>query len=131
MQANLYVPSTKICVRLIKGKGRGVVTTRRIRAGEEIETAPVLIVPKEQIELLSSSFLVHYMFQSDNGKHLVIGLGLTSMVNHGADPNAEFFVSNECIVVKARRAIPSGAEVTVDYGWRAEEWASIGIKDPL
>jgi SET domain-containing protein len=125
-----FTPSRNISARPSSGKGRGVFATRRIRAGEIIETAPVLLVPKEQAALLATSFLGHYMFKSDNKKHFVIGLGFSSLINHGADANAEFFVSIDCIVVKARRAILSGAEVTIDYGWRAEEWALVGVAFP-
>jgi SET domain-containing protein len=67
------------------------------------------------------------MFQTDNHKHYVIGLGLTSMINHDDLPNAEFFVTVDSITVKALRGIPIGTEVTVDYGWGVEEWALVGI----
>ncbi len=126
----LFVPSPKIAVQLSKGKGRGVFTTVRVRAGEVIEAAPVLLVPKAQQDALVATFLGHYMFQSDNKKHYVIGLGLSSMINHDVDANAEFYVSIDTITIKARRAIPAGTEVTLDYGWNPEEWAVLGIEMP-
>lgn len=67
------------------------------------------------------------MFQTDNHKHYVIGLGLTSMFNHDDHPNAEFYVTVESITVKALRSITVGTEITVDYGWGVEEWALVGI----
>ena len=120
-----YVPAVNVAIRTSKGKGRGVFATRRYRAGEVIETAPVLIVPKAQNEALAATFLEHYIFQTDNKKHLVIGLGITSLFNHNEPANAEFFISVESIIVKAKQAISIGAEVTIDYGWGPEEWAKV------
>ena len=125
MPTTLYIPAINVAIRPSQGKGRGVFATRRIRSGEAIETAPVLIVPKAQIDALSATFLEHYIFQTDSKKHLVIGLGITSLFNHGDDANAEFFITIETIVVKAKRAIAIGAEVTIDYGWGQEEWDKV------
>jgi SET domain-containing protein len=127
MPSGPFRPPVKITVKSSKGKGRGVFATARIRAGEVIETAPVLLVPKDQADVLAATFLGHYMFQTDNGRHYVIGLGLTSMVNHDDQPNAEFFATIDHVVVKATRAIAVGAEITIDYGWGQAEWASVGI----
>jgi SET domain-containing protein len=119
-----------VTVRPTQDKGRGVFAVRRIRPGEIIETAPVLLVPKGDAEKLAETFLSHYMFKSDNKKHLVIGLGLASMINHSADANAEFFVSSDRITIKALRAIPNGSEVTFDYKWTKDEWAEVGVEFP-
>jgi hypothetical protein len=48
------------------------------------------------------------------------------MLNHADEPNAEFFASVDHVVIKATRAIPVGAEITIDYGWGEFEWASVG-----
>lgn len=130
MSQKTHTQSLSICARPSKGKGRGVFATRKIRAGEVIEDAPALLVPKEQVEALASTFLGHYMFKSDNKKHLLIGLGYTSLFNHGQDANAEFFISVDGITVKALRAIPIGAEITVDYRWGEKEWAEVGVAFP-
>ena len=130
MQPLSLRPSANICTRPSPGKGRGVFTTRRIGVGQIIETAPVLVVPKKDVALITESFLGHYLFHTDNKKHLVIGLGFASLINHGENANAEFIISTESIIVRARRTIPSGTEVTIDYGWRAEEWALVGVEFP-
>lgn len=130
-QTKRLKPGTKIAIQSTKGKGRGVFATARIRAGEVIEAAPGLLIPKAQQETFVQSFLGHYLFQSDDEKHYVIGLGLTSMINHDDHANAEFYVALDRITIKALRTIPSGAEVTVDYGWEPEEWELLGIKAPL
>lgn len=130
MQQRSFKSNPKINIKPSKGKGRGVFATGRIHGGEVIEISPVLLVPKSEGDALSKTFLGHYMFQTDNHKHYVIGLGLTSMYNHDDDPNAEFYVTVDSITVKARRAITMGREITVDYGWGVEEWALVGITLP-
>jgi SET domain-containing protein len=115
-----YSPGTHVDIRPSKGKGRGVFAIRRLRAGQVIESAPAILVPKDQVAVLAETFLSHYLFTTDNKKNLVLGLGITSMLNHDEDANAEFFVSIDSITIKAKRAIPAGAEVTINYAWRAE-----------
>ena len=95
--------------------------------GEVIEVAPALLVPVAEGDALAASFLGHYMFQTDNRRRYVIGLGLTSLINHGENANAEFHISVDSIKITATRAIGIGAEITIDYGWRREEWASVGV----
>ena len=126
-----FIPGSSVTIKSTKDKGRGVFAVRRIRADEIIETAPVLRVPRDQADALANTFLNHYMFKSNNGKHLVIGLGISSMLNHGAEANAEFSVTLDTITIKALRSIPLGTEVTIDYKWRREEWAEVGVIFPL
>ncbi len=125
-----FSPAIHVAIRPSQGKGLGVFATRRFRAGELIESAPALLVPKDQVDALAGTFLGHYMFTTDNKKHLVIGLGITSLFNHDVDANADFFASIDRVAVKAKRAIPMGTEVTINYAWPAEEWARIGVKFP-
>ncbi len=129
MKAIPYQSASAVAIRLSKGKGRGLFAIRRIRAGEIIESAPVLLVPKAEVDALAATFLGHYMFTTDNKKNLVLGLGVTSMLNHDDDANAEFFVTIENITIKAKRAIPIGTEITINYGWREKEWALVRSGD--
>ena len=108
------------------GAGRGVHALRAIARGEVIESAPALLVPKAESDDVLASFLEHYIFQTDDGRHYVIGLGFTSLVNHAQRPNAEFFVTTSRLTIVARRAIKAGEEITVDYGWTAREWKRVG-----
>jgi SET domain-containing protein len=122
-----FKPSDKIEVRASPGKGRGVFATRAVRRGEHLEVAPILLVPHADGAALARSFLGHYMFQTDDGERYAIGLGYASLINHDDDPNVEFFVSYDTITIRALRAIPKGAELTIDYGWTPAEWADVGI----
>ncbi len=125
-----YKPASGIEIKASKGKGRGVFATRRFRAGEIIETAPALTVPKAEVEILAKTYLGSYLFTTDNGKNLVLGLGIASMFNHDDEANAEFDVFVDCISIRAKRAIPIGQEITIHYGWRAKEWELAGV-EPL
>jgi SET domain-containing protein len=125
-----FTPPRKIVVRRSKGKGRGVFATAAIARGELIEAAPVLLVPKAECETLAAGFLGNYMFQTDDGRHYVVALGLTAMVNHSPRANASYAVSFDAITIKARREIAPGTEITIDYGWRPEEWDKLGISWP-
>lgn len=117
-----FKPTEKVAIRPSPQKGRGVFATRAIRRGEIIETAPVLLVPDDEGDDLLSSFLGHYMFQTDDGRHYAIGLGLTSLINHAERANAEFYVNRERITIKATRSIAAGDEVTINYGWSKADW---------
>lgn len=126
LKSSRYQAASGVEIKLSKGKGRGVFATRKFRTGEIIESAPALLVPKPEVDALSSTFLGHYLFTTDNKKNLVLGLGLTSMLNHDDEANAEFFITIDSITIKAKRAISSGTEITIDYGWRDKEWAMVG-----
>lgn len=127
MKSIPYQAASGVDIKLSKGKGRGVFAVRKYRAGEIIESAPALVVPKPEVDALSATFLGHYLFTTDNKKNLVLGLGVTSMLNHDDDANAEFFITIDTITIKAKRAITAGTEITIDYGWREKEWAMVGV----
>jgi SET domain-containing protein len=113
---------TKVEVRYSPGKGRGVFATKRIRRGEVIEAAPSLVVPSGDTKRIETSFLKHYIFQTDSGFDYVVATGYVAIANHDDDNNAEFFVSREVSSVRAVKTILPGEEVTVDYGWTENEW---------
>ncbi len=120
---------TKVEVRYSPGKGRGVFATRMIRKGEVIEAAPSLLVPGKDAERIESSFLKHYIFQTDSGLDYVVATGYVAIANHADDNNAEFHVSREVSKIKAVKTIRRGDEVTVDYGWSESEWPQ-GVSRP-
>lgn len=120
---------TKVEVRYSPGKGRGVFATRTIRRGEVIEAAPSLLVPSGDTKRIETSFLKHYIFQTDSGLDYVVATGYVAIANHAEDNNAEFHVSREVSKIKAVRTIRRGDEVTVNYGWSENEWPE-GVQRP-
>ena len=69
------------------------------------------------------------MFTTDNKKNLVLGLGITSMLNHDDNANAEFFITIDSVTIKAKQGIKAGSEITINYGWREKEWNLAGAKN--
>lgn len=93
-------------------EGRGVFADGTIYPGTVIERAPVLPLPRT-VEILAIS---EHTFSPG------IALGKITLCNHEDDPNCsyEYFKSGDpdspAIVLKARRKIHAGEELTIDYG---------------
>ena len=104
-----------IRVERIEGKGRGIVATRDIAAGELIETAPVLVIPNCEWEMIDVSFLFGYIYLW--GDEVGVGMGLSSFYNHSYSPNA-FYVKHlerRTLEFRALRPIPAGEEIVINY----------------
>jgi hypothetical protein len=107
-----------ISIRLIPGKGRGVVAERAFRAGETIERPPVLVVPGDEAAFVRQTRLNSYYFEwGDDCKQAAIALGYGSLYNHSYSPNAryEFREPEECLEFVALRDIAPGEEITINY----------------
>jgi SET domain-containing protein len=100
----------------VPGKGRGVVAARRIRAGEVIERAPVVVVPPSQTRLVDLSVLEHYVYDWEDGAYAV-ALGAGSIFNHSYTPNAHYLKRPKQMQLEyyALADIDAGAEVLVNY----------------
>jgi SET domain-containing protein len=106
----------------LAGKGRGVVATAAIAAGEIVETSPVLPLALKDSECpgLNDYSLAwgEDVPGFEPGKECAVGLGYLSLYNHAAAPNVTFdhrYADNE-IAVQALRDIAAGEELTIDYG---------------
>ena len=100
------------------GKGRGVFAARRIRAGEVIEDAPVIVVPASEIEHLERTVLQDYYFLwGPQEKDAALLLGLCALCNHSYRPNAMFQLQHEAGTIRfvALHDIEPGEEVTTNY----------------
>jgi hypothetical protein len=100
-----------------------VFAGRRFRAGEVVERCPILRVSARDRAVLERTGLRGYVYQRARGAG-AIALGLGSLYNHSADPNAEceLDLDEESLVVRARRAIRAGDEITISYGDESELW---------
>ena len=111
----------KVAYAKIDGKGRGVIATVAIAAGETAERSPVLPVSLKDSEC--AGLFDYGLAWTENfdepepGKECCIGLGLLSLYNHSATPNAviEHHYDTHEICVIAIRDIAAGEEVTYDY----------------
>ena len=108
--------SDAIEVRRIAGKGRGVFARRAIRAGEEIERVPVIVLPEAIIdEGPADSRLPDYVFTWGRGT-LALALGYGSIYNHSYRPNARYDDDGDRTkIFTAIRPIAAGEEITVNY----------------
>jgi SET domain-containing protein len=103
--------------------GRGVFAARRFRAGEVVERCPILRVSARDRALLQRTGLRGYVYQRRRGAG-AIALGLGSLYNHSAEPNAECELDQdgETLVFRARRAIAASEEITISYGEEPDLW---------
>jgi SET domain-containing protein len=111
----------KIGYRNIAGKGRGVVATMPISAGELVERSPVLPISMETSE---QPGLSDYAFAwgedvpgFEAGKECAIGLGYLGLYNHAKLSNVRLvrhYEEHE-MSVHALRDIAAGEELTIDY----------------
>ena len=115
-------------------KGRGVFCKEFIAAGEVIEVTPAYILPEEDVEQMFKTDLVNYCFSGnkfsrhvhlwsnvrDGSKAICLSLGVTSICNHLADPNAVYDQVEDrgmpFFILKAERDIPQDTEICVNYG---------------
>ncbi len=98
--------------------GRGVFAERPFAPGEVIERCAWLRVPACELGNLQSTVLRDYLFSCDDGSgDAAIALGHGSLYNHSDDANAEYRkdARENAVVIRARRAIAPGEEVTVAY----------------
>lgn len=109
------------------GKGRGVVALKDIPQGATIERVPVLVVPESDRLSTDGTVIFTYVFMWEHGSveqdlydgwgRAAIALGVSSLLNHSYEPNAEFIrhIDQLELEIRARRNICSGEEVTIDY----------------
>lgn len=110
-------PMNKIKVGVSPSLGiRGVIATEMIRPGEVIEEAPVIIIPKNEYDLIERTVISDYYYEWE-GYVSALALGCGSLYNHSFVPNAVYERDMEriLIVYKAIREIKPGEEVTINY----------------
>ena len=106
---------TNIFIQNTAKYGRGVFAYREIKKDELIESAPVIIIPKNDWALMRKSIFSNYVFRWGEDKALALGYG--SLYNHSYTPNARYFtnIKNQSIDYYARENIFNGDEITINY----------------
>jgi hypothetical protein len=122
--------SQRVPLRVVQlgRRGRGVVADAPIGGGQLIERSPVILVPHGDRSAVDPTNVGSYIFMWEHGSigedvykgegRAAIALGLTSLVNHSADPNCDFVRYIEALAIDlfALRDIAAGEELTFDYG---------------
>ena len=113
-------PDVPLHVRVIRGKGRGIIAGDRFAEGEVIARNPVLVIPGNEWPLVGDSIISSYSFSwgdADDAEDAAIALGHGSLLNHSYDPNAfaQLRVREKLIEFVALRDIEEGEEVTINY----------------
>jgi len=111
-------PSDNIFVAAsaIPNAGRGVFAAKPIRAGDVIETCPVIAVPlSDSSNDDEKGLLTSYFFYFGDGLAMVLGYG--SLYNHSYEPNATYDKkpSEGVVAFRAIADIAAGEEITVNY----------------
>ena len=111
-----HIPSLYIAASA--DAGRGVFTAEEIAPASIIETAPVIVLQKDDVSLIHKTHLHDYYFLwGANQNQAAIALGYGSLYNHSSSPNADFELDYETqfIIFKAIRKIDAGEEIRIDY----------------
>ena len=107
--------SDLVCVRKVKGKGRGVFARCAIARGAVVERVPVVIIPiKELVDGWANPALNKYFYVWSRTT-VAVSLGYGSLYNHSYTPNADYEHGDKVLVYRALRDIAAGEEITVNY----------------
>jgi uncharacterized protein len=103
---------------IIKGKGRGMVTTKQIKEGTIIEVSPVIVMTKAEQLLIDKTKLHDYIFlwQEDESQ-CAMAQGYISVYNHSYNSNCDYMMDFEqdTISIITVKDIDSGEELTINY----------------
>jgi len=116
--------SMSLVVRRYKGLGRGVYSTVRFRRGDVVEISPVIVLSAKDWRAIRGTHLERYIFAwGKSGRGRAMPLGLGGVFNHDDEPNLDYWLNHrqECLTFRARRNVPAGEQLTVDYGWSARD----------
>ncbi len=113
--------SPKLELRAVGRKGRGVFAAAPIAAGELLETAPSVELDRHDTDTIVGTTFDNYYFAhpADPDGGLLV-LGLSSLINHADQPNAETIPRRAedlgwIFELRALRAIAPGEELTRRY----------------
>ena len=98
--------------------GRGVFTSKPIKANTIIEKSPVIVLNKRERVEVEKTLLNNYIFEwGPRGTGGCMALGYISIYNHSYTSNCEYemYYDEEVIAVKTMRAIRAGEELFINY----------------
>jgi len=105
-------------------RGNAVFCANDIVKGSLIELCPVILLDPADTQVIHKTKLHDYYFIWDIEQgSSAIALGFGSLYNHSYKSNAEFEVDRAALSIRfiAKKDIPSGQEITIDYIASKEE----------
>jgi SET domain-containing protein len=115
------------------GRGRGVFAKRRIRKGETIERAPVIVFTPEEAAHIEHTVLFNYVHEwGENDEGIALALGNVSVYNHSYTPNAMYQMCFEDRVMEvvALQDIRAGSEIFCNYNGDPKDQELVWFDDP-
>ena len=113
-------PSTKIYLAqsTIPKAGLGVFSHTNINKSDEIETAPVLVLPIKDYPKAKKTILRNYYFMWGT-RTAALCYGFGSFYNHSYQPNATYQKNTQqkTITFTAIKKIPKNTEITINYNY--------------
>ncbi len=108
-------PSVRVVVRDSPIHGRGVFAKDPIEAGTVVERCPLLYLGPDDIA--AGTTLMDYVFDAGEGGSW-LALGLTSLINHHDEPNAEVEIDaiGQRLSLRTVMDIDADEELFIDYG---------------
>jgi uncharacterized protein len=101
-------------------RGRGVFTSKDIKAGEVFEVAPMIVFSKKDRASIDNTYIYEYYFEwGKNGNKGALALGFGSLYNHSYQPNARYEPDFDLNIMEfiAIRDIAAGEEITTNYNY--------------
>lgn len=97
-------------------RGRGIYTSKNIRAGSVVEISPVIVMSAEDRPLIDKTLLHDYIFEWDK-KQCCMALGYVPLYNHSYSSNCEYEMDYEAqlITITTVRAVKAGEELFINY----------------
>lgn len=114
----MIFPPSKVAVKYITSKNRGVFATQFITKGEIIEICPLIFLKEKEAEFCKEcGILKYYILDLLKNNKSVLHLGYGLLYNHSETPNAEieYEAQEDFIKFIAIRNIDIGKEITYDY----------------
>jgi uncharacterized protein len=111
IKPSLYVADTG-------SRGLGVFSDAALEAGIIVETAPVIVMPGAERDLLDQTLLHDYIFEwGENSEQCCMALGYAAIYNHSYNSNCEYEMDfpNKMIMIRTVRAIAAGEELFINY----------------
>lgn len=124
---NIYQPDG-IEIKQSALHGRGVFACKVFKAGAVVETAPVILLQKEERDFLQGTALFNYYFLiADEITSVALGLGYSSLYNHAYSANALYSISlkDKTITIKACKNINMGDEITMNYNGSPDDATAV------